>query len=124
MRQFFTHWLTTAVALGVASWILPGVEVASPTALAVAAFVLGFVNAVVKPVLVLLTLPITVVTLGLFYLVVNGLAFWLAAWLVPGFGVRSFVWAVWGALLVGAVSWFIGGFSQTRPVQSGRIRRL
>jgi putative membrane protein len=123
MRQFLTHWLTTAVALGVASWILPGVEVASATALAVAAFVLGFVNAVVKPVLVLLTLPITVVTLGLFYLVVNGLAFWLAAWLVPGFGVRSFAWAVLGALLVGAVSWFIGGFSQTRPIQGG-IRRL
>lgn len=121
MKHFFTHWLTTAVALGVASWILPGVQVTSPTALAVAAFVLGFVNAVVKPVLVLLTLPITVVTLGLFYLVVNGLAFWLAAWLVPGFGVRSFLWAMLGALLVGTVSVFIGGFSQ-RPAQAVRIR--
>ena len=77
----------------------------------------------VKPVLVLLTLPITVVTLGLFYLVVNGLAFWLAAWLVPGFGVRSFLWAMLGALLVGTVSWFIGGFSQ-RPARAVQIRRL
>lgn len=95
----------------------------SLAALVVAAFVLGFVNAVVKPLLVLLTLPITFVTIGLFYLVVNGLAFSLAAWLVPGFGVRSFVWAMLGALLVGTVSWFIGGFSQ-KPDQAVQIRRL
>ena len=84
MTRFLTHWLTTAVALGAASWILPGVTVSSATALLVAALVLGFVNAVVRPVLVLMTLPFTLVTLGLFYFVVNGLAFGLAAWLVPG----------------------------------------
>ena len=123
MQQFFIHWLTTAVALGAASWVLPGVEVTSPTALAVAALVLGVVNAVVKPVLVLLTLPITVVTLGLFYLVVNGVAFWLAAGLVPGFEVRSLLWAMLGALIVGLVSWFIAGFSRTNSVGSVYIRR-
>ena len=112
MGRFFVHWITIALALGATSWLLPGVEVTSVTALMVAALVLGFVNAVVKPVLVLLTLPITVVTLGLFYLVVNGLAFWLAAWLVPGFGVRSFGWAMLGAFTVGLVSWFIGSFRQ------------
>ena len=90
MNRFFAHWLTTALALGVAGWILPGVTISSPTVLLVAALVLGFVNAVVKPILVLLTLPITVMTLGVFYLVVNGMAFALAAWLVPGFTVRSF----------------------------------
>ena len=113
MNRLFAHWLTTAVALGVSAWVLPGVEVDSLTALLVAALVLGFVNAVVKPLLVLLTLPITVVTLGLFYFVVNGLAFALSAWLAPGFGVRSFGWAMLGALLVGAVSWFIGSFRRT-----------
>ncbi len=113
MNRFFAHWLTTALALGVAAWILPGVEVSSLPALLVAALVLGFVNAVVKPLLVLLTLPITVLTLGLFYFVVNGVAFAFAAWLVPGFGVRSFGWAMLGALLVGAVSWFIGSFRRT-----------
>ena len=76
-------------------------------ALAVAALVLGLINAVVRPVLVILTLPITVVTLGLFYFVVNGLAFGFAAYLVPGFEVRSFVWAILGALLMGVLSWFI-----------------
>lgn len=111
MARFLTHWLLIAVALGVASWILPGVEIHSVTALAVAALVLGFVNAVVKPILFFLTLPITVLTLGLFYLVVNGIAFSLAAWFVPGFEVRSFGWAVVGALCVGAVSWFVGAVS-------------
>ena len=84
--------------------------VRSLPALPVSAFVLGFMNAVVKPVLLLLTLPITVLTLGLFYLVINGLAFALATWLVPGFEISSFGWAVLGALLVGLVSWFIGSF--------------
>ncbi len=124
MTRFFTHWLATAVALGVASWVLPGVTVTSLTALMVAALVLGFVNAVIRPVLVLMTLPLTLVTLGLFYFVVNGLAFGLAAWLVPGFSVRSFVWAILGAFIVGMVSWFIGGFGQTRPAQGVEIRRL
>ena len=110
MTQFLAHWITTALALGAVSWMLPGVTLSSLPALLVAALVLGFVNAVVKPVLVLLTLPITVLTLGLFYLVVNGLAFTFAAWLVPGFDVSSFGWAMLGALLVGLVSWFIGTF--------------
>ena len=110
MSLFFAHWLTTALALGVAAWVLPGVQIDSLAALIVSAFVLGFVNAVVKPFLVFLTFPITIITLGLFYLVVNGLAFALAAWIVPGFGVRSFGWAILGALSVGTVSWFIGSF--------------
>ena len=110
MTQFLAHWITTALALGAVSWMLPGVTLSSLPALLVAALVLGFVNAVVKPVLVLLTLPITVLTLGLFYLIVNGLAFAFAAWLVPGFDVSSFGWAMLGALLVGLVSWFIGTF--------------
>lgn len=123
MGGFLTHWLTTAVALGVASWILPGVDVTSLPALAVAALVLGFINAVVKPVLVILTLPITVLTLGLFYLVVNGIAFWLAAALVPGFGIRSFGWAMLGAFLVGLVSWFVGAFARTDQTTRLYIRR-
>ena len=105
---FLTHWLITALALAVAAYILPGIHVASWMALAVAALVLGFVNAIVRPVLVLITLPITILTLGLFYLVVNGLAFGLAAAIVPGFDIDSFGWAVLGALVVGLASWFVG----------------
>jgi putative membrane protein len=111
MGRFLIHWVITAIALGVATWLLPGVNVVSGLALAVAALVLGFVNAVIKPILVILTLPITILTLGLFYLVVNGLAFALAALIVPGFTVTSFGQAILGALIVGIVSWFVGLFA-------------
>ena len=121
MSRFIAHWITTAVALGATAWVLPGVNVSSLPALLVAALALGFANAVVRPLLLLLTLPITVLTLGLFYLVVNGLSFGFAAFLVPGFSVRSFGWAMLGALLVGAVSWFIGSFLQPRPAAGGYV---
>jgi putative membrane protein len=87
---------------------LPGIHIASFPALAVAALVLGLLNALVKPILVLLTLPITVMTLGLFYFVVNGLTFALTSALVPGFNIDSFWWAILGALVVSLFSWFIG----------------
>jgi len=112
MTAFLLHWAVTAAALGVTAYILPGVHVASWSALAVGALILGLVNAIVRPILVLLTLPITVLTLGLFYLLVNGLAFGLAAAIVPGFSIDSFLWAVLGALLVSLVSGFIGAFAK------------
>ena len=107
MARFILHWLVTAIALGVASRLVPGVRVESGSVLVIAALVLGFVNAVVRPLLVLLTLPLTILTLGLFYLVVNGIAFALAAWLVPGFQVASMGSAVGGALVVAIVSWVV-----------------
>ena len=106
--SFLTHLLVTAVALGIASYILPGVHITSWIALAIAAFVLGVVNTIVRPLLVLVTIPITILTLGLFYLVVNGIAFGLAAALVPGFEVDSFLWAILGALVTGIASWLVG----------------
>src|SRR2546426_11086134 len=78
--RFLVHWLSTAVALFVCSHIVPGVHVDSYATLAVAALVLGFINAIIRPILLFLTLPITLLTLGLFYFVVNGLAFAMAAW--------------------------------------------
>jgi len=110
MRPFLAQWFTTALALSTAAWVLPGVTISSVPALAIGATVLGIVNAVVKPVLVILTLPLTFLTLGIFYFVVNGIAFSLAAWMVPGFTVSSLWWAMLGAGLVGFVSMFIGGF--------------
>jgi putative membrane protein len=109
--RFVVHWLVIALALWVTAYILPGVVVESYTALAVAAVVLGFVNAIIRPVLVVLTLPVTVLTLGLFYFVVNGFTFFLVAKVVPGFNVGSFWWAMLGAFLVSLLSWFVGGFA-------------
>ena len=111
MKRFLIHWLVIALALWVTAYILPGVNVDSYQALAIAAVVLGLVNALIRPVLTILTLPITILTLGLFYLVVNGLSFMLSARLVPGFQVDGFWWSVLGALLVSIISSFVGGFA-------------
>jgi putative membrane protein len=111
MVGFLVHWFVLAVALWVAAYLVPGVGVTSWPALAVGALILGFVNAVVRPILVILTLPITILTLGLFYLIVNAAAFGLAAAMVPGFSIDSLGAAVVGALVVSIVSWFIGLFT-------------
>ena len=108
MVPFLIHWFVLALALWVTAYIVPGVQVASWPALAIGALILGFVNAVVKPLLVLLTLPLTVLTLGLFYLVVNGVAFGLAAWIVPGFSVSSIWSSILGAFVMSVVSWLVG----------------
>lgn len=115
MRTFVIHWLITAAALAVSARIVPGIHVTSIAALIVAGLVLGLVNAFVRPVLVVLTLPITILTLGLFYLIVNGAAFGLAAALVPGFTVASLGSAVGGALVVGIVSWLLGWLLRPTP---------
>ncbi len=112
--RFLVHLVVIALALWVTAYVLPGVEFSSWQALAISAIVLGLLNALVRPILVLLTLPITVLTLGLFYLIVNGFTFLLASKLVPGFEVSSFWWAVLGALVVSLVSWFVGSFAGSR----------
>ena len=123
MKRFVVHWATVAVSLWVAAEIIPGIAVSSLTALLIAALVLGLINASVRPILVILTFPITIVTLGLFYLVVNGLAFALAALLVPGFGVRGLVPAIFGALVVSVLSWFIGLFTRAGDDKRRGARR-
>lgn len=111
MVGFLIHWVVLAIALWVAAYVVSGVHVGSWGALAIGALILGFVNATVRPVLTILTLPITILTLGLFYLVVNAMAFGLAAALVPGFSVDSAGSAILGALVASLVSWFIGMFT-------------
>lgn len=108
MVSFLAHWIVLAVALWVTTQLVPGVTVSGWGALAVGAAVLGVVNTVVRPVLTFLTFPITILTLGLFYFVVNGAAFGLAAALVPGFDVGSFLSAILGALVTGLAAWMVG----------------
>ena len=112
MARFALHWLITAVALAVAAHLVPGISISSGFVLALSALALGFVNALVRPVLTVLTLPITVLTLGLFLLVVNGIAFGLAAFLVPGFRVAGLGPAILGSLVVAGVSWIIGSLTR------------
>jgi len=98
-------WILNAVALLAVTWLLPSIQVTGFGAALLAALVLGFINTLVRPVLTLLTLPITVITLGLFYLVLNGLLFWLASAVIPGFHVAGFGPALVGALLYGLIAW-------------------
>jgi len=97
-------WLLNAVALLIVAYILPGITVASFGSALIAAMVLGLLNTLVKPLLVLLTLPITIVTLGLFLLVLNALVFWFAGSILKGFNVNGFWWALLGALVYSLVS--------------------
>ena len=98
-------WLVNALALIAVAYLMPGVAVSSFGAALVAALVLGLINAVVRPVLVLLTLPVTLITLGLFIFVLNGLLFWMVGTWLEGFEVAGFWSGVFGAILFSLVSW-------------------
>jgi putative membrane protein len=98
-------WILNAVALLAVTYLLPSIQVAGFGSALVAALVLGFINTLMRPVLAILTLPLTVLTLGIFYLLLNGLLFWLASALLPGFDVAGFWSAVFGAILYGVIAW-------------------
>src|SRR5437773_290191 len=91
MRGFLVRLLITALGLWVADQLLPGIAITGTSALIVSALLLGVVNALIRPIIFILTLPLTVLTLGLFILVVNGISLALVAWLVSGFHVASWV---------------------------------
>ncbi|HSW89592.1 MAG TPA: phage holin family protein [Patescibacteria group bacterium] len=104
--KILINWLVSALAIVVTAYLLPGVHIATFVTALVLAVVLGVINAFIKPVLLLLTLPITIVTLGLFALVLNALFILLAAAIVPGFTVDGFLWA----LIFGIVLSLVNGF--------------
>ena len=97
-------WILNAIALLIVAYLLPGISVASFGAALIAALVLGLLNTLVKPVLILLTLPITVITLGLFLIVLNALVFWFAGSILKGFQVAGFWWALAGAIVYSLIS--------------------
>jgi putative membrane protein len=98
MRLILT-WLLAACALLVVAYLYPGVQVQSFTSALIAAAVIGLFNAVLRPVLVILTLPVTIVTLGLFLFIINALMFWAAASVLDGFRVNGFLAALLGSLI-------------------------
>ena len=105
MTRLLIVWLINALALLAVSYLIPSVQVASFGAALVAALVLGLVNAVIRPLLILLTLPVTILTLGLFIFVINALMLMLVS-LIPqlGFSVENFLWALIGSILISLVS--------------------
>src|SRR6266700_1963940 len=120
MKGFLFRLVITGLGLWAAETIVPGVHLDGWGNLVVAALLLGIVNAVIRPIILILTLPLTVLTLGLFILIVNGISLELVAWLVPGFHIAGLGSATVGAIIVGLTSWvasaFVGG--------SGRIERM
>jgi putative membrane protein len=113
MRGVLLRWLVLTAAVLAASWFLDGIRVSGFSSAFLAAALLGILNAVFRPLLILLTLPINILTLGLFTFVINALMLLIVSAVIPGFDVRGFWTAVFGALIIGTVSWllnlFIGG---------------
>jgi putative membrane protein len=114
MKPFFLRWLVTTLAVAVAV-PLTGMYSEGWAPLVCMALVLGVINAVVRPVLLILGIPFIVLTLGLFIPILNALLFWLASKLVPGFVVDGFWQAFFGALIVSVVNWSLSSFFRTAP---------
>ena len=112
MKGIFLRTLITMLGLFLASGLVPGVAINGTSGFVLAAIMLGLVNAFIRPIALLLTLPITLVTLGLFLLVVNAAMFGLVAWMLDGFYVAGFWSAVFGSIVVSITatisSWYIG----------------
>lgn len=105
MRLLF-NWLISAIAIVIAAYLLPNVGVDTFVTALVVAVVLGLVNAILKPILILLTLPVNILTLGLFTLVINAALVWLAQIIVPGFDIANFGWAIVFAIVLSLINMF------------------
>ncbi len=116
LHPFLLHWLTTSLALWVASHLFRGVRFENIVALATSALLLGFVNAIVRPVLVLLTLPLTFVSFGFFLLVINALMIQLVSALVKGFRIDSFWTAFFLSIFLAVFSFVLGCFVVGDPM--------
>jgi putative membrane protein len=113
MLGFLIRAVLVALGLWLARSIVPGVDIDTPWTLLLAGILLGVVNSVIRPIAILLTLPMTVLTLGLFLLVINAAMVALVAWMLPGMHLAGFFAALWTSILVSLVSmvgsWFVGG---------------
>ena len=110
--KILIHWFLSSLAIMVAAYVLPGIHVSSFWAAVVAALVIGILNVLVKPVLIVLTLPINILTLGLFTFVINALLILLASSIVKGFEVESFGWAFLFAIVLSIINWFFSSMKE------------
>jgi len=105
--RFLIRLLVNAAAVFLAANLVPGIAISGFGAALLAGLLLGFVNAIIRPLLIVLTLPFTIVTLGLFIFVVNAICLALVAWLVPGFTISGFWAALFGAIVISLISWLL-----------------
>ena len=120
MKGLLFRLLITALGLWAAATLVPGMAIAGVGSLIVAALLLGFVNAIIRPVILILTLPLTLLTLGLFIFVVNGISLALVAWVMPGFTLSGLGAAILGSIVVGLTGWVGSAFVGS----SGRIEHI
>jgi putative membrane protein len=119
MRGVLLRWLVLTAAVLAASWFLDGIRVDGLLSAVLAAATLGILNAFLRPLIILLTLPVNILTLGLFTFVINALMLQIVSEMIPGFTVHGFWTAVFGALIIGFVSWLLNTFVGGR----GRVER-
>ena len=100
-------WLLNALALLAVAYFVPGIHVSSFMNALIAAVVIGLANMLIKPILLILTLPVTILTLGLFIFVINGLLFWLAGYFLQGFDVKTITAGIIGAIVYSVISWIL-----------------
>jgi putative membrane protein len=120
MRGFLLRVVIVAAGLWVASKLVPGIEITDGWSLLWAALVLGIMNAVVRPVLIIMTLPLTILTLGLFLLVINAAMLSLVAWMLDGVMVSGFWSAFFGAIVISITGWLASSFISDQ----GRVERI
>ncbi len=110
MRHFLVRWLVTTIAVMVASSVIHGIRYDSASSLIAAALLLGIFNAFLRPILLILSVPLILLTLGFFILIINGLMLLFVPGIVNGFHVDSFGSAFWGAIVISIVSWLLSAF--------------
>jgi len=116
MLVIITRWLIITVAIIIASMIVPGIKVDTLSTAVVAACVLGLINVFIRPIVVLLTLPLSILTLGLFYFCINAFLLELVAYFVSGFQVTNFWAALLGSLIISIVSWIANSFISNHKI--------
>lgn len=103
--KILSKWIISTLAILLAAYLIPGISVSGVYIAIIIAVLLGLINAIIRPIVVILTLPINIVTLGLFTFVINGFFFWLLSTFIKGFEINGFWTAVLGALVVSIISW-------------------
>lgn len=110
MKEFLLRWFVTTLSVLGATWLIPGLHCDSPGALLGAALLLGIINALVRPVLLLLSLPFIIVTMGFFILIINALLILFVSKVIPGFHVAGFWTALFAGIVIGFISWILSSF--------------
>mgnify|MGYP003511054075 CR=1 FL=1 len=106
--KIILHWIILTLAVIASQYVVPGIHVDTFLTALVVAAILAFINTIIKPIIGILTLPINILTLGIFSLVLNALFFWGVAYVVSGFSVNGFAAAFWGSLIVSIINWIAG----------------